>query len=223
MSDHEQGPAARGGERRGGDRRHGDRRGVERRAPPPAWRRPWALVAYGVLGALAAVALWNAATAERASPVQEEPIVHDTAGAVVTEGAEPVGPPRDAFGAEGFETLMVEGEAAVGRIVRAELFCGAASHFTVIQGTAARPSVAELIQDGRVPAAECKWGRPRAERREDFLLLIPPARAEDFASAPVVVDNYVERRRLVAEVEWIGRSETLALRTGGVFRGLAER
>jgi hypothetical protein len=33
----------------------------------------------------------------------------------------------------------------------------------------------------------------------------------------------VERRRVVAEVEWVGRSETLALRTGAVFLRMVQR
>ena len=41
--------------------------------------------------------------------------------------------------------------------------------------------------------------------------------------SPVVQDNFVERRRVTAEVEWVGRSEALALRTAGVFRGLVTR
>jgi hypothetical protein len=60
-------------------------------------------------------------------------------------------------------------------------------------------------------------------RREDLLLLVPPARAEEFAAAPVVTDNFVQRRRVVAEVEWVGRSETLALRTAAVFQRMVPR
>jgi hypothetical protein len=215
----------RGIDRRGADRRAGDRRGSERRTPPPPWRRPWALVGYGVFGALAVVTAWNLATREERPPVQAEPVVRgsDTPHEVVDPPAT-ADAREDAFGAAGFQRLMVDGEASVGRRVRTELFCGNASNFTIIQGHPVPRSVADLIREGRVPAAECKWGPPAdGQSRPDFLLLIPPDLADDFSSAPVVTDNYVERRRLVAEVEWVGRSETLALRTGGVLRARASR
>lgn len=217
---------ARAGERRGTERRRGDRRSNERRTPPPPWRQPWALVAYGVVGALGIVLLWNLATADRSPAVEEEPLVVD---APLDTPALAIDPPpatgiEDAFGTEGFERLMVAGEAAVGRVVRAELFCGSASNFAVVAGHTAPRSVTELIQEGRVPAAECKWGQSSAgQSRPDFLLLVPPGLADSFSSAPVVSDNYVERRHLIVEVEWVGRSETLALRTAGVFRGRTRR
>jgi hypothetical protein len=219
----ERGP--REGERRGTDRRAGDRRARERRTPPPPWRRPWALVAYGVVGALVLVTAWNLATGDDPPPVEEEPVVvsGDSTTIVVDRPADP-NAPAEAFGSEGYERLMVGGEASVGQVVRAELFCGSVSNFTIIQGHPVSRPVAELIQEGRVPAAECKWGeRSEGQSRPDLLLLIPPELADEFSSAPVVTDNYVERRHLVAEVEWIGRSETLALRIGGVLRGRVRR
>ena len=227
MTENEQGEQPpRAGERRGTDRRRGDRRSNERRTPPPPWRQPWALVSYGIVGALGVVLLWNLATADRSPAVEEEPLVVDAPADTPAQVIDP--PPaagiEDAFGPEGFEKLMVSGEAAVGRVVRAELFCGSASNFAVVAGHPAPRSVTELVQEGRVPAAECKWGQSSAgQSRPDFLLLVPPSLADAFSSAPVVTDNYVERRRLIAEVEWVGRSETLALRTAGVFRGLVRR
>lgn len=215
----------REGEPRGTDRRAGDRRARDRRTPPPPWRRPWALVAYGVVGALALVTVWSLATGDDAPPVEEEPVaVSADTPAVIVDPAATTGAPAEAFGSEGFERLMVGGEASVGRVVRTELFCGSVSNFTIVQGHPVSRPVAELIQDGRVPAAECKWGeRSEGQSRPDILLLIPPELADDFSSAPVVTDNYVERRHLVAEVEWVGRSETLALRTGAVLRGRVRR
>lgn len=216
--------APRGVERRGSDRRAGDRRGQERRTPPPPWRSPLALVSYGVLGALALVLAWNLATGGKAPPVEEEPVVMSTDTSVqVDERPATTARAGDAFGVEGFERLVVEGDSAVGRRVRTEIFCGNPTNYAIIQGHTVPRSVAELIQEGKVPAAECKWGQRSVQGRPDFLLLIPPALADDFSSAPVVSDNYVDRRRLVAEVEWVGRSETLALRTGGVFRGRTGR
>jgi hypothetical protein len=82
-------------------------------------------------------------------------------------------------------------------------------------------AVAALAANGRVPAAECKWGSANDPRREDFVLLVPPDLADRFASTPVVTDQFQRRRRISAEVEWLGRSEALALRPAGVFRGLA--
>jgi hypothetical protein len=199
--------------RSGSDRRGRERRARDRRAP--------ALVSYGLLGALGLVSLWNV-TASRPSPaVEEEPLAMEERREPQQQIIEtqPSGGVEEAFGAEGFARLMVEGDAAQGRLVRAELFCGPATHFTVIQSHPATRSVAALIQEGRVPAAECKWGqRSEGQSRPDFLLLIPPEGADAFASAPVVTDSYVERRRVVAELEWVGRTEHLALRTAGVLR-----
>lgn len=219
----EEGRSAREGERRDTDRRATERRRRERRAPPPPWRRWWALVSYGVVGALVVVLLWGRATSKGPAVVDEPIAVRSDSVMEVVETPPPAAAGvEDARGAEGFQRLVVGGEASAGRIVRAELFCGNASNFTIIQGHPVPRSVAGLIHEGRVGAAECKWGESSAgQSRPDFLLLIPPALADEFASAPIVTDNYVERRRLVAEVEWVGRSETLALRTGGVFRGRA--
>ena len=74
-----------------------------------------------------------------------------------------------------------------------------------------------------MPGAVCKWGPSGEVRREALLLLIPPALADEFAAAPEVTDNFVQRRRVVAEVEWVGRSETLALRTAAVFQRMVQR
>lgn len=210
---------------RAGDRRGSDRRRVERRAPPPLWRRPWALVSYGVVGAFAVVLLWNGITREDDTPAaQDETLVQkqpEGGTTVATPNPQATGAaPEDAYGSAGFERLVVQGEGAVGKVVRTELYCEAPQNFTVIQGHTAPRSVASLIQEGRVPAARCRWGAPAEARREEFLLIVPPALGDEFSAAPVVQDNFVERRRVRAEVEWVGRSQTLALRTAGVLRGL---
>lgn len=223
---HQQQPPAEGQHApRGGDRRGTDRRRVERRAPPPVWRRPWALVSYGVVGAFALVLMWNGVTGGDDTPAarDEQLVEKQPSGATTVAADNPAaaaGGPEDAYGSAGFERLVVEGEGAVGKVVRTELYCEAPENFTIIQGHTAPRSVASLIQEGRVPAARCRWGSPAEPRREEFLLIVPPALAEQFATAPVVQDNFVERRRVTAEVEWVGRSQTLALRTAGVFRGL---
>lgn len=230
MSQHQQqqpDPRAEG-ERaaRAGDRRGNDRRRVERRAPVPPWRRPWALVSYGVIGAFALVMLWNGVKGEDDTPqardetlVEEKPSGSGTAVAAPNPTATVTGP-EDAYGSAGFERLVVEGEGAVGKVVRAELYCETPENFTIIQGHTAPRSVASLIQEGRISAARCRWGSTSEARREEFLLIVPPALGAQFASAPVVRDNFVERRRVIAELEWVGKSETLALRVAGVFRGL---
>jgi hypothetical protein len=103
------------------------------------------------------------------------------------------------------------------------MFCEAPGNYTVVSADTVSRAVAGLIQEGRVPAAECKWGPAGEAQRENFLLLVPPALAGEFAATPVVTDAFVERHRVVAELEWVGRSKALALRTAGVFRGLADR
>ncbi|HEU0014279.1 MAG TPA: hypothetical protein VFQ45_11380 [Longimicrobium sp.] len=217
-------PEARTGDRRGAERRVADRRNTDRRAPLPWWRKPLALIGGGVLaGTLLAFLLFGGddvpaapddelttAQPRSAAPAEVEPTPAQPA-AVAAE---------DAYGAAGLERLVLQGEGAVGRVVRSELYCEAPTNIAVTTGTRTEAAVAALVQDGRVPAAECKWGRRDDPRREDFLLLVPPALAGQFASAPVSNDGYVERRRVMAEVEWVGRSEALALRTAGVFRGL---
>jgi hypothetical protein len=220
----EQGPRAA----RAGDRRGNDRRAVERRAPLPVWRRPWALVSYGVVGALALVLLLGIGRGGGDTPVardetltEERPSGSNTDVSAPNPAAAAAGP-QDAYGSAGFATLVAEGEAAAGKIVRAELYCEEVGNFTVIQGHTAPRSVAALIQEGRVPAARCRWGSPE-EPRSELLLLVPPTLAGEFATAPVTTVNFVDRRRVVAELEWVGAGETLALRMAGVFRGLVSQ
>lgn len=212
----------RTGDRRGVERRTGDRRGTERRVPPPPWRRPWALVSYGVLGALAAVFLFGRAGGRDAPPDEGE-VVTARPVAPALDSTPQLGaaePPQDAFTTADFERLVIEGQEARGRVVRAELYCGSPSPVALRQGipNAERAILALRDSAGRVPGADCKWGARGDERRQDFLLLVPPELADDFAAAPLTTDSFVRRRRLLAEVEWIGRSEILSLRTVGVLR-----
>lgn len=200
---------------RTGDRRSGDRRRVDRRAPPPLWRRSWALVFYGVLGALLGVFLV-------AEMREEEPPAAEIAAAppvAVEAPPAPAAPPEEAFTTADFERLVIRGREAEGRRVLAELYCAAPSSMALREQAPLEPAVAALRgPQGRVTAAECKWGPRGDERRQDFLLLVPPELADDFAAAPVTTDDFVRRRRIRAEVEWIGRSEALFLRTAGVLR-----
>lgn len=220
----EQHPEGRQGER-AGDRRGMERRRSDRRTPVPPWRRPWALVGYGVLGALLLMMLFNSLGGGGPEGPPDEKLVSRNAPpeTTVRETEAPVNAPEDAYGSAGFARLVVQGDSAVGRIVRAEMFCEAPANYTVVSADTVSRAVAGLIQEGRVPAAECKWGPAGEAQREDFLLLVPPALAAEFAATPVVTDAFVERHRVVAELEWIGRSKALALRTAGVFRGSADR
>lgn len=215
--------ASRGGDRRGRDRRKRDRRKGDRRTPPPVWRRPWAFVAYGVAGALVVFLLLGVfgdgeevepvAGGVRQAPV--EPSVSDTP----LRGADL--PTEDAYTASEYARLVAEGSAAVGQRVRTELRCGPIRSVALHQVEEINPSIAELVDaDGRVPAAECMWGEPDGAGGQDFLLLVPPDLAGAFAAAPEITEGFVERALIHGEVEWIGRSDALALRTVGILRSL---
>lgn len=213
-------------EARRGDRRSNDRRKTDRRAPVPPWRRPMALVAYGVLGTLLLFAVVRALGDDE----EEPPAI--AAGGEVVDAPTPVpvvpsapmqpAAPERALTTADFERLTIQGDAALGRRVVAQLYCEAPTPVAV-QGDTIESMVAAMVDTTggpRVPAAFCKWGARDDPRRGDFLLLVPPEMAGQFASAPVTMDGYIRRRRLIAEVEWIGKSRALALRTVGVFRGL---
>lgn len=213
-SDTEKPRAPRGG----GDRRAGDRRRVERRAPPPPWRRPWALVGYGVLGALALVMLTRALGSDDESQAPVE--VTRTVSPPPVAAGTPVGasaPVVDAHTIAAFEGLIARGQAAEGQRVRTVLFCDATRSIALMSVDEVNRSIANLAdRERRVPGAECKWGQDR--NAPDFLLLIPPEMTSTFAAAPVVRVGFVDRRRVAAEVEWLGRPDALALRTAGVLR-----
>jgi hypothetical protein len=220
--------AAPGGQPRRGDRRAADRRKSDRRTPVPPWRSTWALVAYGGVGMLLLVWLFSGLGDDGPAPVPDQggDVVAAPAPAVQSAPSTtqaPNGPPQDALSTADFERLVLEADASRGRVVRAQLYCDQPDAIALVQDAdTVEASVAALLdQERRVPAAECRWGRQDDARREDFLLLIPPALAGQFASAPVVMDGYIRRRRLIAHVEWIGESRALALRTAGIFRGLA--
>jgi hypothetical protein len=211
----------RKGDRRGNDRRADDRRRSDRRNPPPPWRQPWAFVAYGVLAALVVFLLIPSGGADRAAEHQRAEVIDAPAVADVDRST-PAGadaPPVDAYGPADFERLLAEGDLAAGRRVNARLFCGGITAVALRSVPKVPGSVAALADsDGRVPAAECKWGAATAA--PDFLLLVPAPLAERFAAAPEVEQGFVRRRRVDAEVEWVGRSDAMALRTTGVLREL---
>ena len=219
MAENGDGQGREAGDRRRGDRRSGDRRRSDRRAPVPAWRKPWALVAYGALAAFLVVLVVGglADDDDRPSPAitaEGGPAPTTTTTRSPREGEVA----EDAMTASDFERLLIEGDAAKGRLVRVQLSCGPVSSVAMRSVDDPEDAVVDLADAGsRVPAAECRWGGRAEERRPDFLLLVPPEMAEPFAATPVVADGFVRRRAMVADVEWIGRAESLALRTAGVL------
>jgi hypothetical protein len=204
---------------RTGDRRARDRRRTDRRTPVPPWRRPWAFAAYGAIGALLIFLAFRASgdppvrDGEAGGEVIAAPAAHD-----VDRTTRPASeqPPLDAHSAGAFAQLVALGDEARGQRVNTELFCSAITSVSVRSVPGVPPRVAELSDSGgRVPGAECKWGSATAA--PDFLLLIPPSHADAFAAAPMVEEGFVRRRRINVELEWLGRTESLALRTAGVL------
>jgi len=208
---------------RAGDRRGRDRRRSDRRVPLPWWRRPPALVAYGVLGTLVILLLVNRSRPPQIPAGGPDEITTAAPGASVA-------PPTDMDARNGVaidarrmadhERLMAEGEDAKGRLVRVDLYCSSISSMSLRTVDRVERPIGDLADAAnRVPAAECKWGPPQeATSRADVLLLIPPDLAESFANAPMVDDGFVPRRRIAGTAEWIGRSDALALRTALVLR-----
>lgn len=207
---------------RGGDRRQSDRRRVDRRAPLPPWRRPWAYVTYGVVGVLVVMLLFSLGGEPEAAPpataVETTMALPEVdTGAVAGAGV----PVEDAHGTAGYEALLAEGGGAAGRRVWTTVYCEPIRSISLRTGGNTRipPSVAEAADaDGRVPAAECRWGsEPSAP---ELLLVVPPPLAQRFASTPEVQQSFVLRREVPAEVEWVGRSDALALRIVAVLRDI---
>ncbi|MEX2569714.1 MAG: hypothetical protein WD737_00310 [Gemmatimonadota bacterium] len=215
-TDHEDG--GRSGDRRSGDRRRSDRRREDRRTPAPLWRRPAAFVAYGATGALVAVLLLRLGVDSADETVAAAATsTRVAAGEPYTVPEVPDGSVRDARTLAEFEALIAGGDRAVGQVVRAEIFCGSIGALAVREIEGMNPALGALADaDGRVAAAECRWSREA--RASNFVLVVPPALAEDFASAPLVEINFVRRRRIPAHLVWLGRSEALALRYAGVLQ-----
>jgi hypothetical protein len=209
--------------RSAGDRRGTDRRRTERRNPPPLWRRPAAFALYGAVGVLLLFALTRGHKQDPASadltPVAPAPPPRDTAGVPVEPGTV-----QDAMRTADFERLSLEGERATGRVVRAQLYCDAPTPVALQSSSdTVEAAILPLVDSAsqRVPAAECLWGAQDDPRRGEFLLLVPPSLAAQFAAQPVLMDGFVRRRRVVAQVAWVGKSRALALQTVGIYRGSA--
>lgn len=218
-------PAANAAGDRGGDRRQSDRRKVDRRAPLPLWRRPWAYVAYGVTAACLVILLLSLGDDESQEPTPATPVGSRVALPPVdssTVGAA-TGSVRDAYGTAGFEALLVAGEAATGQWVRTTLYCEPIRSIALRRGTevTVHASIAEHAGSaGRVPAAECHWGDEISA--PEVLLVVPTALAQRFASMQEVEQSFVRRREVPAQVEWVGRSDALALRNVAVLRAIGD-
>lgn len=209
--------ATRPGDRRGDGRRQNDRRRGDRRFPTPLWRRPWAYAAYGVLGALLLFLVFGSLGGDDEAREAGE-VVTVKAPPAVDPNAPPAAdaPPQDAYTVGDFERLLAEGERVAGQRVRTELFCEPITPVTLRDVSAVTREVAALADaNRRVPAASCKWGA--SPSAPDFLLLVPPALAERFAAAPEVTQGFIRRRQVRVELEWVGRSEALALRNVGLL------
>lgn len=204
--------------RAAGDRRQVDRRRGDRRAPPPPWLRPWAFVLYGVGGSLLLV-LGLSSLRGDPEPSAGLRVTTATAPPSAAPGSVPPasGPARDAYSVGDFERLVAEGGAASHRRIRTVLLCSSIGRVALHETDGIDRAIADLADDeGHVPGAECEWG-PEVNA-PDFLLLVPPALATRFAEAPEVTRGFVTRRRVPAEVLWLGREDALALRTAGVLR-----
>jgi hypothetical protein len=214
----------RQGDNRGGDRRANDRRRLERRTPPPPWRRPAAYAAYGAVGVLALVLLLRGCGGDDPPAQPTGPIAPAPPTIATTPSPPARGPIEQALRTADFERLTLEGERARGRIVQAQLYCDAPTPVALSSSSdTVEAAIAPLVDRAasRVPAASCLWGAQDDPRREEFLLLVPPDLAQQFTSEPVTLDGYVRRRKVIAHVEWIGKSRALALQTVGIFRGLS--
>jgi hypothetical protein len=209
------------GEQRGGERRAMDRRRVERRTPPPLWRRPAAYVTYGVLGTLLLIVGFGLDGDEENEPEAEAAMLETSSRTAPSTpaGELPPGGAREAYTQAQFERLIAEGDQAVGQIVKAELYCGSINPVSMRTDQPTSKSLQGLVDgEGRVGGAECRWSKEAMS--SDFLLIVPPELAEEFARAPEVELNFVKRRQIPAQIEWLGRSEALSLRTSGVLRGI---
>lgn len=130
-------------------------------------------------------------------------------------------PVRDAPGTSGYEALLASGGAAAGTRVRTTLYCEPIRSVALRRDAdvVVSPSVAAAADaEGRVPAAECRWGNEATA--PDLLLVVPPALAARFASMRLVQQSFVQRREVPAQIEWVGRSDALSLRIAGVLMAI---
>jgi hypothetical protein len=204
---------SRGGDQRGGDRRRRDRRRTDRRTPLPVWRRPPALVAYGVVGALLVMLILRGFQSEDTDGADLERIALEEAR---TPPELPTGVAEEAFSMADYERLVADGEASVGRLVRVDLYCASMTSIGLRDVEWTHPRILDFADsEGRIAGAECRWGPDG--RTSDLVLLVPPQLSDEFAELPQVELNFVRRRHVRAEIEWLGRSDALSLRHAGVL------
>lgn len=208
-----------GQDRRQRERRGSDRRQDDRRSRPPIRRRPAAYVTYGVVGTSIVLSFLWTLGGRSDEPTAAPTFLANVEAESDIEGSPRTEPSREAFGLNEFEKLLAEGESALGTVVKAELYCEIVLPTQVRSTPNVSPSLRRLVDgQGRVGGAECRWSTE--SRSSDFFLVVPPELAEQFAASPEVELNFVRRRRIVATLEWLGRSDALALRTAGILRTL---
>lgn len=180
-------------------------------------------MAYGVTGAFVVILLLSMGDEEAQEPGAATPVGTRVALPAVDSSAigRGTGSIRDAHGTVGFEALLAEGETATGQQVRTTLYCEPIRSIALRRSAevTVHASIAEHAGSaGRVPAAECHWGSEVSA--PEVLLIVPPALAQQFASMEEVEQSFVLRREVPAVVEWVGRSDALALRTVAVLRAI---
>lgn len=171
-----------------------------------------------MIGALVVVLMFSGGEEEESPGLAGAgALVDSVPGQTYTIPETPTGTIRDAYSVAEFESLIAEGEQAVGDVVRTEVFCGSISPVAIREFEGMNPALNALADaEGRAAGAECRWSREA--RTADFLLIVPPVLAEAFAQAPEEELNFVRLRRVSANIEWLGRSEELALRYSGILR-----
>jgi hypothetical protein len=206
--------------RRDQDRRGGDRR-RDRRAGPVIWRTPWAYGAYGVVGVILLYFIFGTGGATKQPEIGSGEVTETSAAPAVDTTALPAAaaPPREALGTGEYEKLLAQGQTAVGQRVITQLYCEPVNSVSMSKDVPVSPSIASVAdKTGNVPGAPCKWGS--AADAPDLLLLVPADLAPRFAAAPEVQQNFVRRRSVRAEVEWVGRSDAFQLREVGVLKAI---
>ncbi len=206
-------------DRRRGDRRSGDRRSAWGRGA--GWTGIGRPAAYGAGAVIILILLVRLVTGgdepTNAAMISAAADAADTEAGTAPAALPATAPAREAFSVAEYEALLAEGDAAVGEIVRTELFCGPLTQVSIREDVAMHQTIRDMADaEGRVVAADCRWSRESLS--SDVLLVVPPDFATDFANAPTVEISFVTRRRVRGDIEWLGRSPELALRNAGILR-----
>lgn len=211
------------------DRRRRDRRRTGRRqSERPWWRNRRGAIILGGL-ALAGVVLlslenrqWDPTSVPSVDPDTLSPTVHYEEGTAERLDRARVDSIRHALAGAGFEELIAAGVTASGVVTEAPLVCDSVRRIRLLDDEEPYPTLVAMADSGRVPAAECRWVSPGETQPAPFLLLIPAGLVSAFDSIPETAVGFVPRRRLRAEIEWIGTRRAIALRAGGILRAIED-